>query len=284
MSRFLLSLLEPVWDSLWKWIKPRRPTFLWTRTFFAPCDSLTEWFGIQVKAGTNDRLQIVSAPLAKSAHALRVEVQDGDVAVNANNQPIPSGWRAEVIGPTELGSSDVVRYTWSTMLDTTYLDNPLSTDPNDPQVNRPIWQVITQWHQGDNNQGASPPVAFIIVGNEIQLDLNKHDPNDPGSSIQAGQWPVANLDRGQWHDFQVDVQWDLADGKIQVWHNGSPVTFNVGGQTLTQLTGLETLFPPLHNSTDLPTVYLKMGLYRKGVTTNATTPFVLYHDEVSRYQ
>ncbi|MGH3807664.1 MAG: heparin lyase I family protein [Pseudonocardiaceae bacterium] len=160
----------------------------------APCNSLSEWRSIQVPAGTTDRLQIVPAPLGKSAHALRAEVRDGDVAVNSKRDPIAGGWRAEVVGPTETQSSTTVRYTWSTLLDPTYPANPKGSD------GKPIWQVITQWHQGDADKGASPPIAFIIVGEEIRLHLNKPD------GTEVGQYRVADLARGTWHDFQVDVR------------------------------------------------------------------------------
>ncbi|MGH3687762.1 MAG: polysaccharide lyase [Pseudonocardiaceae bacterium] len=177
----------------------------------APCNSLSEWRSIQVPAGTTDRLQIVPAPLGKSAHALRAEVRDGDVAVNSKRDPIAGGWRAEVVGPTETQSSTTVRYTWSTLLDPTYPANPKGSD------GKPIWQVITQWHQGDADKGASPPIAFIIVGEEIRLHLNKPD------GTEVGQYRVADLARGTWHDFQVDVRWALSGGTVKVWHNGQPV-------------------------------------------------------------
>src|SRR5215212_6669656 len=118
-----------------------------TRTWYAPGDNLNEWRAIQVPAGTTDRLRIVPAPLGKSANALRVEVRDGDVAVNSKGQPIPSGWRAEGVGPEELQSGQTVRFTWSTMLDPAYPVNAVGTD------GKAIWQVITQWHQGDNDVG-----------------------------------------------------------------------------------------------------------------------------------
>jgi hypothetical protein len=240
-----------------------------TRTFYVPGDSLGEWLAIQVPANTNDRLSIVPAPLGKSPNALRVQVRDGDVAVNSQGQPIPGGWRAEGVGPTEVASPNPARYTWSTMLDPAYPVNATGTD------GKPIWQVITQWHQGDQDVGGPPPIAFIIVGDQILLHLHRSDPQNPANSIEVGQFPVANgLARGSWHDFQMDVRWDLTNGWVTVWHNG---------QLMQHHGPIQTLFPQQQNPGAAGSTYLKMGLYRKAVPTATAGDFVLYHDEVQRF-
>jgi hypothetical protein len=238
-------------------------TQCYQQSWAAPGESLSEWNSIQVRAGTTDRFMIVPAPLGNSPHAMRAEVRDGDVAVNPyNGQPIAGGWRAEGVGPViESQSSQTVRYTWSTMLDSAYPANPIGSD------GKPIWQVITQWHQGDNDQGASPPVAFIIEGEQILLHLTRPDGTD------AGKHPVASLARGSWHHFQMDIRWALS-GSVTVWHNGAQVL---------PPTPAQTLFPQ-KNSTLPGTAYFKMGLYRKAISLNPPTTgkFVVYHDEVRR--
>jgi hypothetical protein len=131
---------------------------------------------------------------------------------------LPRGWRAEAVGPTEVASANTVRYRWSTMLDPAYPTNPVGTDGS------AIWQVSTQWHQGDQDVGGSPPIAFIVVGNEMRLRLHRSDPQNPSNSIEIGQFPVATgLAKGSWHDFQMDVHWDLINGWVTVWHNGQLV-------------------------------------------------------------
>jgi hypothetical protein len=167
------------------------------------------------------------------------------------------------------------------------------------------WQVILQWHQGDTDKGGPPPIAFTIVGEHINLDLHRADPT-PGReqySIQKGSWPVATLDRGQWHDFAAEILWSQGEGAIKVWHRLSaaggeftPVTFDpqqppdepadpqrpdYPAQPTDVLTNLETLFPPQTNA-DPPTAYLKVGLYRAAEVTTPNGPYVLYHDEISR--
>jgi polysaccharide lyase-like protein len=105
----------------------------------------------------------------------------------------------------------------------------------------------------------------------IRLHLHRSDPTNPDASIEIGQYPVAILARGTWHDFRLEVKWALANGYVKVWHNG---------QVVQEVTGIQTLFPTRANSTVAGTAYPKMGLYRKAVALNQT--FVLYHDQVRR--
>jgi hypothetical protein len=260
-----------------------------------------EFVWAQVPKNTTDRLTSFPVQPAKNGNAMRVDVRHGDVAWNpyangGNGAPIPSGWRAEVVGPTEYQGDRPLRYQWSTMFDPAYVTDPRIDDPDDPNNGKPIWQVIFQWHQGGSDRGSSPPVGFIIVGNNILLDLHRHDPANELRSLPVGEWPVATLDRGTWHDFSAEIRWHQTDGSIKVWHNGVPVTFSpqvppdLPGQppyppeTTDTLTGLETLFPPQTSSTKPSSAYMKAGLYRKGVNTTPAGPFILYHDEFYRYE
>jgi hypothetical protein len=242
-----------------------------------------EFTSIQVPKNTTDRLISTSVQPAKLDNAMRVEVKPNDVAHNAKGDPIKSGWRAEAIGPYETETSSPVGYTWSTRLDPAYVD-----DPRDSAGKR-IWQVIFQWHQGDNDRGVEPPIAFTIIYDNIMLDLHRHDPLNQDKSIKVGEWPVARLDRGSWHDFAAEIRWHQGQGTIRVWHNGVPYIFNPQGQhpypaqPTDILTGLDTLFPP-KTSTKPSESYMKVGLYRKGVDSFPAGPFVLYHDEITRWE
>jgi Polysaccharide lyase len=265
------------------WINIGKLFSVWIVAWRAPCDSLTEWRSIQVKKGTTDRIQIVPAPLSRSANALRVEVRDDDIAADPAGKPIPGGWRAEAVGPTESVLNQRSRYAWFTMFDSTYPANPVVSESGNTNNGQPIWQVITQWHQGENDQGGPPPIAFIVVQDEIRLHIHKHDPTDPKKSIEVGQWPIVpRLDRGQWHHIQIDILWATTGGEVAVWYNGTPVKFAIGVTQAEQLTGLETFFPPKSGSSQPPSTYLKVGLYRRADPSLPPGPFVLYHDEVSQ--
>jgi hypothetical protein len=231
----------------------------WQATWTAPGNSLSEWYVRQQPAPpTPARLTIATPPAAGNGTALRAELRDGDVAVNAAGRPIAGGWRAEVVARPDFASPTPVTYEWSTLLDRSY-----------PTVPAGVWQVITQWHQGDGDTGGSPPIAFIIVDDRIKLQLHRTDA--AGQSVEIATYDVAPLDRGTWHRFRMEVRWSLSDGYVKVWHDG---------QQKVNRAGIPTLFPPRAGSGAPSSAYLKLGIYRKAVPLGAT--FVIYHDEVRR--
>jgi Polysaccharide lyase len=241
----------------------------WQQTWSAPGNSVAEWNSLQMPADQPYRLSTAVPPVAENGTALRVEVRNGDVALNPAGQPIAGGWRAEAIGPTESASAQPVRYEWSTLFDASYPTNPTDADGN------PIWQVITQWHQGDNDRpvGGSPPVALILANGKVWLHLNRPSPNDPNSVEEVGKYYVADMTPGTWHHFRVEVRWALSGGYVKVWHNG-------GTNPVQDRSNVQTLYPTSANPAMAGTATLKMGLYRKA--TPVAGQFVLYHDEVHR--
>ena len=256
----------------------------------APCEDVTtfkkEFLWFQVVEGSNDRIRSEVPPQHLPTHAgpaMRVEVMHGDYAWNPwSMKEIPGGWRAEARAWTEHESDKVISYRWSTMLSPEYPQNPQVADPNAPpeRQGKPIWQVITQWHQGDNDPGTFPPVAFIIEGDKIKLDLNRLK-EGTSESEEAGEWPVCDLDPGEWHHFRADIRWHRSEGTVQVWHNEAPVEFDVNGEKVQQLTGRSTVYA-LENQSSTPEVYMKIGLYREAWMTESPGAFILYHDEVYR--
>ncbi|MEJ2865343.1 heparin lyase I family protein [Actinomycetospora flava] len=264
----------------------------WQIKWQAHCDDLVVDFeSVQVRKDTTDRLLSWPVRPAKSGNALRAEVLQDDVAWNPDanmgkGADIAGGWRAEAVGPTENQSNHSVRYEWSTLLDPSYAVDPRLADGTR------TWQVIFQWHQGDKDQGGSPPVAFIIAGDHIYLDVHTVK---SGASVQVGQWPLATLDRGTWHDFAAEIKWHRTDGTIKLWHNGQAVTFApvaspaspgtmFPSSATDTLANLTTLFPPKAGSSRPSSVYLKVGLYRRAANTTPSQTFVVYHDEICRYE
>jgi Polysaccharide lyase len=241
-----------------------------TESWAAPGESLSEWVNTQVPANTTPpRLQSVTAPPGGVGRAFQVQVLDNDVAVNANGDPVPSGWRAEGIGPTEGESSEVIRYEWNTLFAAGY------------PANQPVFQLFAQWHQQDKKPdvGNSPPVEFIVVNGGLSLRVNRVNPSNHSDSVNVATQRLADLKPGHWHHFRVDVEWALTHGCIAVWHDGTLVTDS-------RFDDIATLFPDGPsgpNFTQPGTVYLKMGLYRDDVATGAaSTKFVLYHDQIRR--
>ena len=135
-----------------------------------------------------------------------------------------------------------------------------------------IWQVITQWYQQDEDvTGVSPPIAFIVVGEEIRLHLHRVDPSDLDTSVEVGQYWVADVDRGTWHHFTAEVYWALEGGSISVRHNDD---------ALRTWDGIQTLFPLRSQPRVAGTAYPKMGSYRARIPSPGN--FEIHHDEVQR--
>jgi hypothetical protein len=232
----------------------------WLVTWQAPGESTNEWRSVQSVAP--DRFQSVSAPPGGIGRAFRAEVRNDDL--------VKDGWRAEGVGPEESASDRVVSYEWATWF-------PPDYPVDDPGAGH-IWQVITQWHQQDGAEstGTSPPIAFIVHGEDIRLHLHRVDPSNLGTSLEVGQYPVATVDRETWHRFRMEVRWALKGGSIKLWHGGNLVPLPLPGD-------LQTLFPLRSQLQVAGTTYFKMGLYRDRVTTPPTVPpFVIYHDEIRR--
>ena len=80
--------------------------------------------------------------------------------------------------------------------------------PRRPVGGGHIWQVVTQWHQQDGAEatGVSPPIAFIVVGEEVRVHLHRVEPDDLGRSAEVGRFPVTSVDRGTWHHFRARIR------------------------------------------------------------------------------
>lgn len=268
----------------------------WKRTWYAPCDNVgpgsPEFVTYHRAGGHVDRLRSDPVQPPRAGLALRAEHVDGELGVRDDGHVI-GGWRSEVVGPFETAREDAVRYEWSTLLPESY---PVDARVNDggKDHGKRAWQVLCQWHQGDNDRGGPPPIAFTVVGDQIMLNLHRHHPDLLVESIQRGEWPLAPLDRGTWHRFSVEIVWNVGQGSIRVWHNDVPVVFQPQSppsspgepvfpvQATEVLTGLETLFPPQGQKP--PEAYQKAGIYRRDVPTQPPGPFVIYHDEFARFE
>jgi hypothetical protein len=83
------------------------------------------------------------------------------------------------------------------------------------------------WYEwSTTTAGDSRRSRFILLGKQIWLDLQRWGPANELASLQVEQWPVAELQSGQWHQFVAKIRWDVSEGTVQLWHNGDPVTFD----------------------------------------------------------
>lgn len=188
-----------------------------------------------------DRIRVVQDPVRDGRYAARFEVRQGDQWRES------SGDRAELIHWTAESQGDARWYGWSTMFAEDY-----------PYDDRNGWQIWTQWHS--TGSAAQPPLYFFASGDTIGLKSVAFDAN--GSALESVTHWRAEMDRGDWHDLRLHVEWsaDPERGSITLWHDGELVV---------PTTRLATLAP------DGAANYLKQGLYR---SPDIPQTAVIFHD------
>lgn len=188
--------------------------------------NLSQWTGTQMVSA--DRIAVVESPIRSGRYAARVLVKQGDDPINS------SGNRNELVNSQYQPEGSESYYRWSTMFDQTF-----------PSAK--TWQLFAQWHQIEDS-GGSPPIQFMVFGEEVQLTL---------STSENLVWK-APLVRGVWHDFILHVKFsdDAAVGFIEVWYDGNRVLPKTFGIT---------------RAND----YLKIGLYR---SDTVVPDGIVYHD------
>ncbi len=157
----------------------------------------------KAQAVSSDRLRVVTSPVRQGAHALRVEVRQGDDPIGA------SGNRNELVYSKVLEKEGDERwYAWSTLWDSSF-----------PSVK--TWQLFVQWHH--TGSSGSPPLELYVYGEEIRLRID--------ASLDV--WKGA-LSRGAWHDFVLHVKWssDPKVGFVELWYDGAQVLEKTHGRTL----------------------------------------------------
>jgi uncharacterized protein (TIGR03382 family) len=198
---------------------------------------LSQWSKTQQVS--SDRIQVIRSPTRQGAHAVRVEVRQGDNPIGA------SGNRNEMLRMTNETEGDERYYSWSTLFPSDY---PLS----------PTWQVFTQWHHSGDS--GAPPVRFVLGCSAGDCGVGM--PDTVFFIVTGhGLWTLPHIQLGVWHDFVLHVKWSSSAsvGLIELWYDG---------QQVVPQTNVATLFAG-------QTCYLKQGLYRDAATEPVQ---VVYHD------
>jgi len=91
--------------------------------------------------------------------------------------------------------------------------------------------IVAQIHTSQKKTILSPPLAFIVHGHNLDLELyGNHRPVDSGDVATRGNSArqLIRLDRVQtahWYCFVVRADWSSMPGKgsVKIWMNGAPV-------------------------------------------------------------
>lgn len=197
-----------------------------------------------------DSIQVVTQPVRKGRHAVRVTLAPGDIAASKERAELKVGDREiERVHGSQGGE---MWYGWSVLIPADYADPPGEQ-----------FQILAQWHHRPA-EGAKPGEerSHHVTGPPpltLHLDFYEHrhllsligrtSPKEPRRTL--GARPIR---KGAWIDLVFHVRWSTgSDGFVEAWMDGQPLTpGKVRGATM---------YSSASN-------YLRLGLYRgKGVPT-----------------
>jgi hypothetical protein len=197
-----------------------------------------------------DSIQVVTQPVRKGHHAVRVTLAPGDIAASKERTELKVGDRE--IERLHGGQGGEMWYGWSVLIPADYADPPGDQ-----------FQILAQWHHRPA-EGAKPGEerSHHVSGPPpltLHLDFYEHRhllsligrtaPKEPRRTL--GARPIR---KGSWIDLVFHIRWSTgSDGFVEAWMDGQPLTpGRVRGATM---------YSSASN-------YLRLGLYRgKGVPT-----------------
>jgi hypothetical protein len=240
----LLALAVCASTSVPAGIAAPRPGGVWFRGDFET-GRLDGWIWDRPRPGS---IQVVTQPVRKGRHAVRVTLAPGDIAASKERVELKVGDRE--IERLHGGPGGEMWYGWSVLIPADYADPPGDQ-----------FQILAQWHHR-RSEGANPGGRFHVTGPPpltLHLDAyeNRHvlsligraAPQEPRHTL--GARPIR---KGAWIDLVFHIRWSTGgDGFVEAWLDGQPLTpGKVYGPTL---------YSAVSN-------YLRLGLYRgKGVST-----------------
>jgi polysaccharide lyase-like protein len=198
-----------------------------------------------------EQFQIVTDPVRQGGFAARFTVRPGDKFFST------SGERSEVLytGANEVQGDDVW-YAWSTYFPADW-------------VTPAGWSIFAQWH---SSYPVSPPVAFNMKGERIQVNVFA-GAVDTGAAGFKAMYPITDtLERGVWNDFVVHAVWSASNGSLEVWHRTGANPF-VKRVDVAGIPTMQTVSGVVSSN------YLKIGFYRNDEPSLVN---VLYQDGFSR--
>lgn len=154
---------------------------------------------------------IVNNPVRQGTHALRVTLRPEDYLNN--------GYRAELSIYNRCKYKTDVYYGFSFLVDTTYEDQRYNLICQWQDL--PNYMAGEGWTQTPVLYASSPPVALILVDDQLQLKYNEK----PGSNNQTEILGTYNtLLKGVWVDLVLHAYWSTGnDGFLECWVNGQPI-------------------------------------------------------------
>jgi hypothetical protein len=164
-----------------------------------------------LQSATPENLRWVPDPTGSNRTVLQATVRDSDAKVFG-------GLRTEIIPMAEYTPAGVRWYAISAYFPTSWQPHPYPA-------------IIGQIHTSQKTATLSPPVAFVVHGQNLDLELyaNHRAPQggDPATRANSAL-QVIRLDRlktGQWYCFVVRADWSPqpGQGSLKIWMNADKV-------------------------------------------------------------
>jgi hypothetical protein len=198
----------------------------------------------EIMSASPNRVTRVTSPVRSGQYALRLSVEDGDVApLTATGNP-----RAQLSSRALQTEGNHTYIGWSTYFPSSF-----------PRVIG-RWFVFFQFHGAPYS--GSPRIAFGIRGSRLGLHRDEAFRFD-------SPWSVP-LQRERWLDFVVGVKWsrDPRVGYVELWFNGERQTFSNGEERL----GMATIKKDQQAVVTIPANYRARGTVPGRVT--------IVHDDI----
>ena len=231
-------------------------------------------------------IQVVSDNVRKGMKAMRFEVRPGDDPLGC----VGCGERAEVLNMitkngdviNETKKSGTKYYAFSVMFDKNW-ENPKSDYDG-------LWSHFFQLHGPDILDG-SAAIAMDTTnstggeGISILISTGDLDDEDNVFSSMVFDLKESGLNKGEWVDFVIKINFSVENGRIEVWRrNDNETNFKVVMNTINKYpNGIPTLqYRASYKKGAIEDHYWKHGIYRphQDITTGPTS--ILWLDGISR--
>lgn len=165
-----------------------------------------------IQSAKPENLEVIADPAGSSRIVMRAKVAKDDAKVYG-------GLRTEVIPRDEYIKQGIRWYTFSFYLPATW--------QSDIQP-----MILAQLHTSQKTVVLSPPVAWVLRGNKLELDFRANHRSVSGttdlasmSNSVAQTITLARVEKAKWYCFVVKADWATTpgNGSFNLWMNGEPV-------------------------------------------------------------
>lgn len=240
-------------------------TYIFCEDFEA--GNLSKW-DVQACSG---QIKFASSPFVNGAKAASFTVTDSDVLAWSNtlnsytcSSSNSGNARAQLVAQTiKFHNGDEFYYGFSTYFPASF-------------------PVISQWLQVSEIYGppfnGSPAIEIGVLGSNLVFKRHYKDYSTSSTGVDRYDvpWTSSGFNKDVWNNFVLHIK--LSDnpstGFIELWHNGSQVTFSNGSQRLTY----QTLYPGVSWDPTKNESGLIVNQYRD--KTMGLGSVTIYHDDI----